>query len=509
MIRRMKKRKMKKKSIHITKKEARSGCERILSLPGQETRLRVPIAPGTKDGQKIKVNNAVFRDENGDTRRSPLQVTVYVGHHRYIIIALTCVFVLLFCGQMLLVGVTYNSLTTQSDVYQNSLLRWAEYVYRIEPYFMLCLSIALSIIFWAVPRPDKLISPITYLILSIVAFLLAFAGYIQLVKENYTYTPNIYPYKESLQIVESKIKMAGLEISDIDFNEIAENKKNEGKDAYGYDFKVYQTDPLPNTFVRMGTNVRLKVTWNGMPTAISVPDRGDGDAELPDIYIDTDTRFIYTYNADMFTLSTDAAGVKMTIENFGEMTLGISRTDRVPIEARLIDYNTGKQIDSKKAILGDEITFSNIPNGTYYYVVSCNGYKTAIPDSPFKLERDYNKEEDILPWNVYLEREDGQLSTAFKVRIQNANGNIIQDSGIDIRPVSKDNPSPNAYTHYPLYSDENGYLTFCQGINSEVSYELVDFQLYEGCYLEARLNESNKYVRVQIKVGIGICTIPD
>lgn len=132
MIRRMKKRKMKKKSIHITKKEARSGCERILSLPGQETRLRVPIAPGTKDGQKIKVNNAVFRDENGDTRRSPLQVTVYVGHHRYIIIALTCVFVLLFCGQMLLVGVTYNSLTTQSDVYQNSLLRWAEYVYRIE-----------------------------------------------------------------------------------------------------------------------------------------------------------------------------------------------------------------------------------------------------------------------------------------------------------------------------------------------------------------------------------------
>ena len=75
--------------------------------------------------------------------------------------------------------------------------------------------------------------------------------------------------------------------------------------------------------------------------------------------------------------------------------------------------------------------------------------------------------------------------------------------------MSKDNPSPNAYTHYPLYSDENGYLTFCQGINSEVSYELVDFQLYEGCYLEARLNESNKYVRVQIKDGIGICTIPD
>ena len=74
--------------------------------------------------------------------------------------------------------------------------------------------------------------------------------------------------------------------------------------------KYIKLTPLPNTFVRMGTNVRLKVTWNGMPTAISVPDRGDGDAELPDIYIDTDTRFIYTYNADMFTLSTDAAGVK-------------------------------------------------------------------------------------------------------------------------------------------------------------------------------------------------------
>ena len=153
---------MKKTSIHITAKEARSGCERILALPGQETRLRVSIAPGTKDGQKIKVNNAVFRDENGNTRRSPIQVTIYIGYHRCIIIALTCVFVLLFCGQILLVGVTYNSLTTQSGVYQNSLLRWAEYMYRVEPYFMLYLSIALSIIFWAVPRSDKLISPITY-----------------------------------------------------------------------------------------------------------------------------------------------------------------------------------------------------------------------------------------------------------------------------------------------------------------------------------------------------------
>ena len=60
-----------------------------------------------------------------------------------------------------------------------------------------------------------------------------------------------------------------------------------------------------------------------------------------------------------------------------------------------------------------------------------------------------------------------------------------------------------------VHSNENGYLTFCQGINNEVSYELVDFQLYEGCYLEARLDETTEFVRVQIEDGIGICIIPN
>lgn len=160
-------------------------------------------------------------------------------------------------------------------------------------------------------------------------------------------------------------------------------------------------------------------------------------------------------------------------------------------------------------MLGDEITFSNIPNGTYYYVVSCDGYKTAIPDSLFKLERDYNREADVLPWSVNLEREEDQLSSAFKVRIQNANGNIIQDSEVDIRVVSGDASSPNTYSYYLLNSDKNGYLTFWHGIDGKNFYDLVGFQLYEDCYLEARLNETNEFVRVQIEDGIGICTIPD
>lgn len=502
---------MKKTSIHITAKEARSGCERVLSLPGQQTRLRVSVAPGTKDGQKIRVNNAVFQDENGNARRSPIQVTIYIGYRRYIITAFTCVFLLLFCGLVWLIGATYSSLTIQNNVYQDSLLRWAEYVYRIEPYFMLCLSVILSLIFWIVLRPKKLKSPITYLILSIVAFLLTFAVYIQLVKENYTYIPDVNLYNEPLYRVESNFQEAGLKISyeDIDFNDLAQSKIMEGENAYNWGFKVSQTDPQPNTFVQKGTAVMLRVIWRDALTGISVPDKNVSDVEIPDIYINTDTRFIYPYNADMFTLRTNAAGGKMTIENFDEMTLGISPTDRIPVEARLIDYNTRKQIDSKKAMLGDEITFSNIPNGTYYYVVSCDGYKTAIPDSLFKLERDYNREADVLPWSVNLEREEDQLSSAFKVRIQNANGNIIQDSEVDIRVVSGDASSPNTYSYYLLNSDKNGYLTFWHGIDGKNFYDLVGFQLYEDCYLEARLNETNEFVRVQIEDGIGICTIPD
>lgn len=502
---------MKKLNIHITAKEAKCGCERILSLPKQANALRIPIEPGIKDGKKIQVHNAIFLNESGHTTTSPVQVTIYIGYQRCIVIAITYIFLLLFCGLLFLFGATMNPLTDYDNAYQAFLLSLAEMVYQVEPYFMLFLSVVLSFIFWVVPRPDKLKSPITYLILIIVSFLLVLAGYIYFIRENYTYIPNINLYHESLQSAQSRFQVARLQISDenIDFNDLAQRQMKEGQEPYSYYFKVYQTDPSPNTFVYVGTNVRLYVTWINEPSTISITNESGSNTELPDTYNNINTDFIYPFNADMVTLYTHVAGAKLITEGFNETSLGIFPTEDILLEACLINFDTGKQVDSKTAILGDEIIFSNIPNGTYYYIISCNGYKTAIPDSPFKLERNYSKEADILPWGVNLEKEESQLSSTFKVRIQNANGNIIQNTEIDVRAVHEDNPSPNSFIHYSLYSDENGYLTSWHGIDNRDFYDLVDFQLYEDCYLEARLNEYDEFVRVQIKDGTGICTFSD
>lgn len=357
--------------------------------------------------------------------------------------------------------------------------------------------------------PQKFKSYITYLTFVMVLLLFILGGLAQHVRTVCTYIPTVKLYHESLYTVTSKFQNSGLQISDENyvFDELANRKRGENEDPFGYFFKVFKIIPASDTFVRKDIFVELHVTWDNNVTSISIPSSNTPQTSIQEIYSGINTDFIYPYNADTFTLFTGITAAKMSIDGVEESLLSRSPIKRIPLEARLINFDTGKQIDAQTAYLGDEITFTNIPDGTYYYVVSCDGYLAAIPDCPFKLRRDFDTEAAILPWSADLEEEGGVLSQAFNIRIQDIDAHPICNSEVNIRAMSIDNPSPNSFSWQTLYSDENGYLTLWHNVNNQDFYSLVSFQLFSGCCLEVRLGEEGDFFPVQIDGELGVCTI--
>lgn len=237
----------------------------------------------------------------------------------------------------MMVGLSSDSNTT----YQRLSLQVAEYLYLVEPYFVLGLSIVLSFFLWIVPRPVKFKSHTTYVVSAIIVLLIALSGCILHIRDHYTYIPDINLYHESLQSTQSRLQAAGLQISDenCEFDVMAKSKMKMGQEPYNYYFKVYQTEPTPHAFVRKDINVKIYVTWSDALAAIPINSEGTGKAEIQDIYGDINTDFIYPFNSDTFSLHTGAAGGKMTTEEFGESLLGMPPRGNISLVACLINYD--------------------------------------------------------------------------------------------------------------------------------------------------------------------------
>lgn len=65
-------------TIVVTSKEARRGTFKSLRLPQQVMPVKVRIKPGTRNGAKLSVNNALFALPDGENMLMPVKVTVVV-----------------------------------------------------------------------------------------------------------------------------------------------------------------------------------------------------------------------------------------------------------------------------------------------------------------------------------------------------------------------------------------------------------------------------------------------
>lgn len=415
------------------------------------------------------------------------------------------------------------------------LLQMAEFVYNWEAAIIFIAGIAVSVLLWCIDsqRTKKQIRAI--LVASVILVTCLLSAYILHVNKTYAYLPEVNYNHYSFQYVETMLAETGFNIATINYDPIAVEKLKQDEDPYSYYFKVTQMNPEPGTFVKTDTTVTLNIAWKDYFGSASIDISPNTPSDTPDVAPDTppnvtpdnsanvvpnqnafdgkafygniNPRDLYPFNADEFTLFTSEAALQMVTNKTNFYSLGIHPNYIIPLEIQLINYDTSEIIVTKTAYLGDEVTFSDLPNGTYYYIVNADGYKTFVPDDPFRLEYDASEEKDVLPWSVNLEKLENIYSAAFKVQLCNEQGIPISYTEANVRVVSEDDLSPNQYSCYPVTSNENGYLTIWSETNGVEYYDLVDFYLCDGYRLEICLAGGYEFTPVHSEGDIGLCTI--
>lgn len=437
----------------------------------------------------------------------------------------------------------------------NTLLHIAEFVYNWEGAIVFIVGIVVSVLLWCI-NPQKISKQIQTMLITAVMLITCFlSAYILYVNKTYAYLPEVNYNHYSFQYVETMLAESRFKIADITYDPTAVQKLVQNEEPYSYYFKVTKMDPEPGSFVRVDTKVTLSVAWknafDSAPLYISEDTSANVPPYLPDVspnvspdaspdaspnmspdtflnifpntspnilpeqsdfdantfYGNINPRYLYPFNANSFTLYTSEAALQMFTNNTHSCSLGVHPNFTIPLEVQLINYDTGEIISTKNAFLGDEVNFSDLPNGIYYYIVRIDGYKTYVPDDPFRLEYNASEEKDVLPWSVNLEKLNNFYSSAFKIQLRNEQGAPISHAKASVRVISEDNLSPNEYSSYPVTSDENGYLTLWSEINGVEHYDIVDFYLYDGYLLEVCLDGSYEFIRVYFDGDIGICTM--
>ena len=379
-----------------------------------------------------------------------------------------------------------------------------ELVYNWDSTVALIISVFISTVFFLLGNIKKLTRrkkqwnklSVIFLIICIILSITLHA-FVEHVQRECTYVPN-FRMGAPLSDVRAKLVNSGLEynIDDIEFDEIAQTHRENGEDVSSLYYRVTRTDPEPGTFTCKGKEVKLWVTWEDGLSHIAIEETNISDFIYEDYYEDIDSDLLLPFNTNSFSLLISKAVLKINAEGQDERILGIYSDTESSVKISLIDFDSGEIIEEKKASIGDKISFTNLPDGTYYYTVKCTGYKTYIPETPFRICWDSSHERDEFQWAISLESVDNVYSNTFSVQLVDAKGGPMADANISVQGIDNNYPYPDQIDSLPLVSNKDGYLTLWANTNGIDHYGVAKFQLLDGCSLQL-IDEDGEVVTVK------------
>lgn len=326
-------------------------------------------------------------------------------------------------------------------------------------------------------------------------------------KKTYTYVPDINFEEESLEHAYRKLDQANLLYprDQQNFDRKAREHLEKGEDFSDYSFIVTDSFPTPGKFVRQGSAVALSVTWIDLLKAINMTKDEMDDFDPFEFYGPPESAMVYDYNLHTLRLHTMPVGMKAIVNGTEEDDIAVYPPieEKTIVKARLVDYFTNKAVDEAACYLGDEILFTNIQSGTYYFICSCDGYEFAVSDCLFRT----NWDEDLSAyeydyWEVNLKQEDA-YSSCFKIRIQDKQGKTLAGMPVYMRVLREDDLEPDRWLEPEYISDENGYLTNHEGWYL-ISGGLLEFQVCKGYIAELSL-DGEVFVPIPKSHGSEIC----
>lgn len=206
--------------------------------------------------------------------------------------------------------------------------------------------------------------------------------------------------------------------------------------------------------------------------------------------------FIPTFNASEIILHVFERSLLMEWGGAGKAELGdVNYTYPEYVTVYLLNYDNYQIVDSQTSYLGSAFNFNNIPDGTYFFVVECDGYDSDVSDNPFTIKFDPNEEEAVLPWAIYLEKNSSSYGQAFYVKMVDSAGHVVKNVDTYVRVVQENETSPKCYCSYPVHTKENGLLAVWYGRNEMYHYNATSFMVKNGFRVQVQ-NHNGQFVNV-------------
>lgn len=325
-------------------------------------------------------------------------------------------------------------------------------------------------------------------IAAVVLFLfLTLTGYTYYCNQTYIRLPTVTYMADSYETVRQKLSDISPRLKiDSDSKGQYQNDPNLSSSC----FRVLFMSPAPGTFQKKDTPVTLYLTWSDKIY--------DTESSMPSgLFSNQQLENIPTFHANQFTLYTHAMGALLLthMENplFGYSYLGADQIGRAPVTVSLFEYGSKQCIQSFQVSLGDSVTFSNLPSGTYYYTAVADGYRSVISDHPFHLDASLEQLSDPCEWGLSMEPISSNYSPEAKIQLVDAQNQPLANVSAELRLDMQDGSLIDFYNSQPVCTDENGTVMMTYFINSvPVSYPLT-VSLSDQYTLSASLLDQNSF----------------
>ena len=225
-------------------------------------------------------------------------------------------------------------------------------------------------------------------------------------------------------------------------------------------------------------------------------------------YGEININFLYPFNANGFSLVVNVAALSMESDMYDHDWLGTCPVEKYPFTAKLIDFESNAVVQTITGNLGDTIEFKDITNGTYYYLIECDGFHAAVPSNPFRLQTDPQQPKDVLAWHAAMISTTSTVNNTFDITVLTSNGIPVTNTTVNIRVLDETNPEPSTFSHWTLKTNDDGRVCVDGTIDGVEYLSPATFQLLRGNKIEMWLEGYNKFVPVDTSSSDCVFVVP-
>ena len=387
----------------------------------------------------------------------------------------------------------------------------AEFFFNWNAFLVFVIGLIIDIILGVIVKKKNTIFKVALILIFALALILS--GLIMYIENNCTYIPHNITTGMPLNQVQRRALECDLCCSEenIHLDNNAQEKYALGIPLDNPCFYVNNISPLPGTLVKKNSAVDLTVSWKSFET--NEQENTANDKKMPEIlktvpdpYSNYDPNSIVPINTNELSISATELAAIVYNERGEKYTVGINPEQPVLVQFDLINLFDGTPVQTLCANMGEQVHFTNIPDGVYFFKISSEGYKTYVDEMPFALNYDSSKEKSTIATGVDLERNDITYGSEFRVRISNPYA-VDKPEGYASLYVTAALKGKNNYSQFtPITVNEEGYLS-TYGWTNDIWYDSVAHFIVADGYTLFVANHDLNYTKIVNPGFDGISTL--